>query len=537
MAVRPWAPGDSMNRIHWKTTARYGEIQVKEFDLEQTADAWIFLDLERSIQAGRGDESTTEAAIRVAAAVTDRAILENRAVGLTVSAHRASVLPADRGSRQHLKIMQLLAAVDADGTTPLSESLISGLGRVRRGHDAVVITSSLKRDWVRPLASLRSRGVGCVVVYRHHSRSRTTGRGSSAPHRVAAAQAGSADATAQPSPRSATHWPIRARSMTVLPANRWPSLVDERFRFGPREGWVTLALLVIMAGITGWAIDEPAWVIGGGRVTDFLPWVAIGGVLAGFVTAELGWGRLRAHLAGAIAATHAARGLGLPPGGTAFARRLRVRRAHDRPRRQGRIHPRVRAYVVPVALGTASSRLAVFHTGVRWQSLADTAAAEHGPRAPGQFWPRLFTPFAAPYHLHPLDERRWLTGMSGTLPLASLTARRGHLVTFAVTGALALTTAVRPPAPGSAPRLASTGRTIGALPVLQIRAAARRLRPSADISVRWISDEDFSERVPLDEEDPFCWRRDLRPIVRPADATDGNIRQNADNDLRTDPRD
>ena len=44
--VRPYAPGDSMNRIHWRTTARLGEIQVKEFDLEQTADAWIFLDLD-----------------------------------------------------------------------------------------------------------------------------------------------------------------------------------------------------------------------------------------------------------------------------------------------------------------------------------------------------------------------------------------------------------------------------------------------------------------------------------------------------------
>ena len=50
--VRPYAPGDSMNRIHWKSTARHGEIQVKEFDLEQTADAWIILDLQRGIQAG-----------------------------------------------------------------------------------------------------------------------------------------------------------------------------------------------------------------------------------------------------------------------------------------------------------------------------------------------------------------------------------------------------------------------------------------------------------------------------------------------------
>ncbi len=53
-SVRPYAPGDSMNRIHWKSTARHGEIQVKEFDLEQTSDAWIFLDLERRVQRGQG---------------------------------------------------------------------------------------------------------------------------------------------------------------------------------------------------------------------------------------------------------------------------------------------------------------------------------------------------------------------------------------------------------------------------------------------------------------------------------------------------
>jgi uncharacterized protein (DUF58 family) len=49
------------------TTARHGEIQVKEFDLEQTADAWIFLDLDASVQEGEGDESTVEVGVRAAA--------------------------------------------------------------------------------------------------------------------------------------------------------------------------------------------------------------------------------------------------------------------------------------------------------------------------------------------------------------------------------------------------------------------------------------------------------------------------------------
>jgi uncharacterized protein (DUF58 family) len=153
-----------MNRIHWKSTARHGEIQVKEFDLEQTADAWIILDLQRGIQAGRGEESTTEAAIRAAASIADKAIHENRAVGMTVNAGRTAYLPADRGGRQHQKVMQLLAAVDADSATPLVETLIGSVGRLRRGMTAVIITASLDPSWVRPLAALRARGVACVAV-------------------------------------------------------------------------------------------------------------------------------------------------------------------------------------------------------------------------------------------------------------------------------------------------------------------------------------------------------------------------------------
>ncbi len=162
--VRPYAPGDSMNRIHWKSTARHGEIQVKEFDLEQTADAWIILDLQRGIQIGRGEDSTTEVAIRAAASIADKAIQENRAVGMTVNAGRTAYLPADRGGRQHQKIMQLLAAVEADASTPLVETLIGSVARLRRGMTAVVITASLDPSWVRPLAALRVRGVACVVV-------------------------------------------------------------------------------------------------------------------------------------------------------------------------------------------------------------------------------------------------------------------------------------------------------------------------------------------------------------------------------------
>jgi hypothetical protein len=60
--------------------------------------------------------------------------------------------------------MQLLAAVEGDGSTPLSESLVAAAGRLRRGMTAIVITPSLDAAWVRPIAALRTRGIGSVVV-------------------------------------------------------------------------------------------------------------------------------------------------------------------------------------------------------------------------------------------------------------------------------------------------------------------------------------------------------------------------------------
>jgi uncharacterized protein (DUF58 family) len=164
-SIRPYAPGDAFNRIHWPSTARTGAIQVKEFDLEQTADVWLFVDLERRVQRGSGDDSTVEVAVRVAAAIAELALSENRSVGLTTTGARLTHLSPDRGPRQRQKILNLLAAVDGDGTVPLVEALVAGLPLLRRGMSALIVTPAAEPAWVRPLARLRPRGIGTQVLY------------------------------------------------------------------------------------------------------------------------------------------------------------------------------------------------------------------------------------------------------------------------------------------------------------------------------------------------------------------------------------
>ena len=162
--IRPYVHGDAINRIHWLSSVRHGELQVKEFDPEQTADLWLLLDLDRAAHAGSGLDASVETAVSAAASIAVQTLAENRAVGITVSARRQQVLTPDRGTRVEQKILNLLANVQADGSRPLAEMVVATLTQMRRGMTLCIVTGSTDREWVRALASLRRRGVGSMVV-------------------------------------------------------------------------------------------------------------------------------------------------------------------------------------------------------------------------------------------------------------------------------------------------------------------------------------------------------------------------------------
>ena len=162
--VRPYVHGDAINRIHWLSSARHGELHVKEFDLEQAADLWITLDLDRSVHAGVGPEASVESAVTVAASIALRTLGDNRSVAMTASARRLQLHQPDRGPRVEQKLLHLLANVQADGTNPLAEVLNATMPQLRRGMTLCIITGSTDRAWVRALAALRRRGVAALVI-------------------------------------------------------------------------------------------------------------------------------------------------------------------------------------------------------------------------------------------------------------------------------------------------------------------------------------------------------------------------------------
>src|SRR5256885_1856802 len=78
MGIREYRAGDAMNRIHWPSSVRHRTLHVKEFELDKTADLWIYLDLERHWHRGEGEDSTEERAVTVAASIVAKALREHR---------------------------------------------------------------------------------------------------------------------------------------------------------------------------------------------------------------------------------------------------------------------------------------------------------------------------------------------------------------------------------------------------------------------------------------------------------------------------
>ena len=164
MGIRDYRPGDAYNHIHWRTSARHRSLQVKEFELDRTADLWIFLDLERRWHTGDGERSTEERAVTAAASVIAKALREHRSVGLVASGRATGLFHPDRGTKQFSKLMQFLAEVSAGGSHTIGETLVETLPRLRRGASALVITPSLDQSWVRPVHALRDAGVRTQTV-------------------------------------------------------------------------------------------------------------------------------------------------------------------------------------------------------------------------------------------------------------------------------------------------------------------------------------------------------------------------------------
>ena len=163
--VRGYEPGDSYNRIHWRSTARTGELMVKLFELDPSSDIWIVLDLQRAVHVGIDeDDNTEEAAVSIAASIARYFISANRTIGLVEFGDDLRIDEPERGANQFTRMLESLALARASGDVPLSVLLTEESRRFGRHTTVVVVTPSTDEEWPLTLMSLQSRGVKVAAV-------------------------------------------------------------------------------------------------------------------------------------------------------------------------------------------------------------------------------------------------------------------------------------------------------------------------------------------------------------------------------------
>jgi uncharacterized protein (DUF58 family) len=174
--VREYAPGDSLSRIHWKSTARRDRLISKEFELDPMSDIWILLDGQRSMHCGdaaveeslggglpgrqlRLPPQTEEYMIAAAASVALHVLGRNRATGLLGYGTSRMVVQPERGEAQLFRILEALAGFRAEGDVDLTDVFRIETSWFPRGATIAVVTPNVREDLLHAFLDLRRRGL------------------------------------------------------------------------------------------------------------------------------------------------------------------------------------------------------------------------------------------------------------------------------------------------------------------------------------------------------------------------------------------
>jgi len=167
--IRAYTPGDNLNSIHWKTSARRNKLYVRQFESMPSGDWWVFLDLAAQAQMGQGYNSTEEHGVMLAASLADKGLRLGQAVGLVAQGQELVWLSPYGGDTQRQKILQALALVKP-GEHSLAELLYRARPAFGRLASLIIITADLEGAWVEAVLPLLRRGaVPTVLLFEPHS--------------------------------------------------------------------------------------------------------------------------------------------------------------------------------------------------------------------------------------------------------------------------------------------------------------------------------------------------------------------------------
>ncbi len=156
-ALRPYAVGDDLRRVHWPSSARHDELLVRQSELPWQGRTTVLLDVRRGAHVGDSLEIAVSAAASIVAATARRHDL----VRLVTSAGSDSDFSP--GSDHLEAIMEHLAVLTTSSSANLRRA-IEMLARQSTGGALVVVLAQATDEDLRAAASLRGRYGSLTIV-------------------------------------------------------------------------------------------------------------------------------------------------------------------------------------------------------------------------------------------------------------------------------------------------------------------------------------------------------------------------------------
>jgi uncharacterized protein (DUF58 family) len=165
-------PGDPLRRIHWRQTARTGQLTVIEFEETQSIDLKIVLDTAAEGVVGDEPNTSLEYAIRAAATIARDSIQNSAMVELIVASRTGenialpwNGLTGERGDSRLYKLLDVLARVQPQSSIGISDLLGTTIDSAARGATLVIICIHPDKDLVLMLARCLASDIGVTLIY------------------------------------------------------------------------------------------------------------------------------------------------------------------------------------------------------------------------------------------------------------------------------------------------------------------------------------------------------------------------------------
>lgn len=158
IGTREYRSGDSLRQIHWRSTARTGQLVVKEFSDDEQQAFTVVLDLQADLSIGAGKFSTFETAIRLAASFGYYATKKDIPLRLVGSSPKWTPPAMPLG---WWSLLNYLAKVQNDGHEPLAKVL----NRLPASTFVVVLISRPHETITKALSALAQADRQTLAIF------------------------------------------------------------------------------------------------------------------------------------------------------------------------------------------------------------------------------------------------------------------------------------------------------------------------------------------------------------------------------------